>query len=125
MIRIAFPLLLALSLAPVLCRAAESNVNLAKAIAKIEKLGGKVTRDENSPGSPIIDVDLSGSDITDGGLADLKRLAQLQSLNLRAYQGYRCGVDAPQGNGDAPFAEPVECRDNQRRPGTDPRIDQS
>jgi hypothetical protein len=41
--RIAFPLLLGLSLAPVLCWAAEPD-DQAKAIAEIEKLGGEVTR---------------------------------------------------------------------------------
>ena len=42
--RATFPLLLGLSLAPVLCWAAEPNADQAKAIAEIEKLGGKVTR---------------------------------------------------------------------------------
>ncbi len=39
-------LTLGLSLAPVLCWAAEPKTEEAKAIAEIEKLGGKVTRDE-------------------------------------------------------------------------------
>ena len=47
-------LLLALSLAPVLCWAAEPNADQAKAIAEIEKLGGKVTIDEKRPGKPVI-----------------------------------------------------------------------
>ena len=58
MTRIPFPLLaLALSLAPILCWATEPNADQAKAIAEIEKLGGKVTVDEKSPGKPIVRVD--------------------------------------------------------------------
>ena len=50
----ALPLLtLGLSLAPVLCWAAESNADEAKAIAEIEKLGGKVVVDRDSPGKPV------------------------------------------------------------------------
>ena len=44
-------LMLGLSLAPVLCWAAEPNTDQARAIAEIEKLGGKVTFDEKSPAS--------------------------------------------------------------------------
>ena len=59
MSRIALSLLmLGLSLAPVLCWAAEPNTDQAKAIAAIEKLGGKVTVDEKSPGKPVISVNL-------------------------------------------------------------------
>ena len=61
--RIVLPLLtLGLSLAPVLCWAAEPNADQAKAIAEIEKLGGKVTVDEKSPGKPVIAVDLGGNE---------------------------------------------------------------
>ena len=67
-------LTLALSLAPVLCWAAEPKADEAKAIAEIEKLGGKVTRDEKSPGKPVIEVDLSDSKVTDAGLERLDRV---------------------------------------------------
>ena len=50
-------LTLGLSLAPVLCWAAEPKADQAKAIAEIEKLGGKVTVDEKSPGKPVISVE--------------------------------------------------------------------
>ena len=56
--RIALSMLtVGLSLAPVLCWAAESNRDQAKAIAEIEKLNGKVTVDEKSPGKPVRSVD--------------------------------------------------------------------
>ena len=61
MTRIPLSLLtLALSLAPILCWAAEPNADQAKAIAEIEKLGGKVTVDEKSPGKPVISVEWRG-----------------------------------------------------------------
>ena len=47
-------LMLGLSLAPVLCWAAEPNADQAKAIAEIEKLGGTVTVDEKSPDKPVV-----------------------------------------------------------------------
>ena len=52
--------------------AAEVNPEQAKAIAEIEKLGGKVTVDEKSPDKPVIDVYLSGTEVTD--TADFPRL---------------------------------------------------
>lgn len=55
---IALPLLmLGLSLSPVLCWAVEPNDDEARAITEIEKLGGKVTVNEKSPGKPVISVD--------------------------------------------------------------------
>ena len=54
MSRIFIPLLLGLSLAPALCWAADPKAEEAKAIAEIEELGGTVTRDEKSPGKPVV-----------------------------------------------------------------------
>jgi internalin A len=51
--------------------AAETRLERAKAFDEIEKLGGKVTIDEKSPGKPVIGVDLGGTKVTD---ARLKRL---------------------------------------------------
>ena len=59
--RILLPLLaLGLSLAPVLCRAAEPNADQAKAIVEIEKMGGFVTIDEKCPDRPVTSVSLTG-----------------------------------------------------------------
>ncbi len=82
--RISFALLaLGLSLAPVLCLAAEPNADKAKAIAEIEKLGGKVTIDEKSPGKPVIGVSFCDRKVTDAGLKCLKGLTSLHTLILR------------------------------------------
>jgi len=63
--------------------ALERNTEEVKAIAEIVKLGGKVTFDEKSPGKPVIYLDFSESKVTDAGLAHLKQLPTLKSLNLR------------------------------------------
>ena len=77
-------LLLGLSLAPVLCRAAEPQADEAKAIAAIEELGGKVTFDKDSPDKPKpwIGVDLDNTKVTDAELGYLKEFPQLQRLDL-------------------------------------------
>src|SRR5208282_6289001 len=67
---------------------AEPTTDQAKAIAEIEKLGGKVMRDTTSPGKPVVAVDFAPTEwpwknekFTDSGLQHLKGFAQLQSLN--------------------------------------------
>ncbi len=96
--RIIFPLLtLGLSLAPILDWGAEPNADQAKAIAEIEKLGGKVTVDEKSPGKPVIGVDLEFTKVTDAGLARIKDLPQLQSLNLSGTKVTDVGLEHLKG----------------------------
>jgi len=81
--RFVLPLLvLALSLAPLLCWAEEPNGDQAKVIAEIWKLGGKVAIDEKSPGKPVISVTLTGSKVTGRCVEASPWLSQLQSLNL-------------------------------------------
>ena len=81
--RIMLPmLLLGLSLSPVLCWAAETSADKAKAIAEIERLGGKVTVNDRSPDKPVIGVDLSYTTVTDAAMEYLMDLTDLQSLNL-------------------------------------------
>ena len=53
---------------------------LRKAMAAIEKLGGKLVVDE---GYDVVIVDLSATKVTDAGLVHLKRLTKLKYLNLR------------------------------------------
>jgi hypothetical protein len=48
-----------------------------KAAAFVEKLGGRVKRDEKAPGKPVISVILIGKKVTN---AELKELAPLQNL---------------------------------------------
>jgi hypothetical protein len=53
-----------------------------KAVEAIKKLGGKVMRDENAEGRPVILVDLRGTNTTDAALMELKQLKKLQTLDL-------------------------------------------
>ena len=53
-----------------------------KAVNAILQLGGRVTRDENLPGRPVVKVDLGLPRITDAGLKDLKELKGLRELWL-------------------------------------------
>jgi DNA-binding transcriptional regulator YiaG len=75
---------LGLSRAPGLPRGAELNVERARAIAEIEKIGGKIVADKKSPGKPVISVDLRFTKVSDAALEHLKRLPALQSLDLGA-----------------------------------------
>jgi internalin A len=62
--------------------AVEPNDEQAKAVAEIQKLGGKVTMDEKNPDKPITSVYLAKSKVSDAGLERLERLTRLQSLIL-------------------------------------------
>ena len=59
---------------------AEANTEQAKAIAEIEKLGGKVAVDKKSPDKAVFCVILSHTQVTDAGLEHLQGLAKLESL---------------------------------------------
>ena len=63
-------------------KAAEFVETQEQAIAAIKKLGGRVTFDEKSPNKPVIDVDLSRTNVTDAGLVHLKGLTNLELLYL-------------------------------------------
>ena len=79
MSHITLPLLtLGLSLASVLCWAAEPNTDEVKAIAEIKKLGGRVRFYQESPGKLVIGVDLAFTQVTDAGLDRLKGLTTLR-----------------------------------------------
>jgi internalin A len=53
-----------------------------KAVAFVEKLGGRVARDEKLPGKPVNGVQLSFSAVTDAGLKELAPLQNLTRLGL-------------------------------------------
>jgi len=53
-----------------------------RAIAAIEKLGGKVERDETAPDKPVIAVNFGTTQVGDEALANLAGLAKLQKLTL-------------------------------------------
>ena len=54
----------------------------AASVRMVEKLGGKVTRDDKQPDKPVIGVSLAGTTVTDAGLKELKELKGLKSLSL-------------------------------------------
>jgi hypothetical protein len=54
----------------------------AEAVRAIERVGGKVIRDEKAPGKPVIAVFLNTPAMTDAGLEVLGELKQLQELDL-------------------------------------------
>lgn len=56
-------------------------------IMRLEELRGKVTRDAKLPASPIVEVDLSGTNVTDDDLRLVGNLSELRTLNL-----HRTGV---------------------------------
>ena len=53
-----------------------------KSVKFVEKLGGKVTRDQKLLGKPVIDVFQSWDDVTDARLKELAGLKSLTILNL-------------------------------------------
>ena len=65
-----------------LCSAGRADDAEDKAVAFVEKLGGKVTRDEKAPGKPVITVSLNDTKVTDAGLKELATLKNLTTLDL-------------------------------------------
>ena len=53
-----------------------------KAVAFVEKLGGKVTRDDKAPGKPVVRVSMYSTKVSDAGLKDLAALRGLTTLDL-------------------------------------------
>jgi hypothetical protein len=75
--------LLVVSLLGATIVAADDRSDESQAIAKIEMLGGKVTRDESSPGRPMIGVSFQVSNkFDDGCMHTLSALRGLDSLDL-------------------------------------------
>lgn len=57
-----------------------------RAVKFVTKIGGKVTRDENQPGKPVVAVVLNFTELTDAGLTELSVLRNLTSLDLTRTQ---------------------------------------
>jgi hypothetical protein len=53
-----------------------------KAVALIQKLGGKIERDDKRAGSPVVTIDLKSQKIKDADLACLADLREVTSLKL-------------------------------------------
>ena len=56
----------------------------SSALKAIEKVEGKVTRDEVTPGVPVTAIELTGPQVTDSILKELKEFKHLQILGLGA-----------------------------------------
>ncbi len=54
-----------------------------KAVAFVESLHGKLTRDEKLPGKPVVEVNLASTAVTDAGLKQLAAFKSLSVLDLR------------------------------------------
>src|SRR3954451_23310257 len=72
----------ALALALLICGSLSAGGGEDSAVTFVEELGGKVTRDAKAAGKPGVSVVLSKSKIPAAGLAKLKPLGALRSLNL-------------------------------------------
>src|SRR5580700_5094501 len=64
----------------------------ADAVKLVEKLGGKITRDDKQPGKPVVEVNLSLKKVTEAGVKELKELEQLTRLILGGTQGTDAGL---------------------------------
>ena len=77
------------------CLSGAARADEASAVKAVEKLGGKVTRDDKLPGNPVIGVNLGGlfpGKVTDADLKELKHLKQLTTLSLAGAQVTDAGL---------------------------------
>src|SRR5947208_10389805 len=74
------------------CLSGAARADEASAVEAVEKLGGKVTRDDKLPGKPVIGVNLNHSKVTDASLKELKDLKQLTTLILTGTQVTDAGL---------------------------------
>src|SRR6516164_5603810 len=61
---------------------AEPENDEAAVVKAVEKLGGRVERDPERLGKPVVAVDLSGRKVPDAVLKELKKLKSLSDLTL-------------------------------------------
>jgi hypothetical protein len=71
-----------LALTPLTAVSVQDDQAEDKAVKAIQRLGGRITRDEKAKGKPIVRVELDGPKVTDAGLKHLARLKQLRTLYL-------------------------------------------
>ena len=64
------------------CLSGAARADEASAVKAVEKLGGKVTRDDKLPGKPVIGVRLHEIGVADAALKELADLKQLTWLSL-------------------------------------------
>src|SRR5262245_13823445 len=60
----------------------QAQADEATALATIRELGGRIGRDNQRPGEPVVAVDFNFTQATDANLKDLKDLPDLEALTL-------------------------------------------
>src|SRR4051812_42555276 len=65
-----------------LCLSGVAYADEADAVKVVEKLGGKIIRDDKQPGKPVVGVDLGLTLMTDAELKELKGFPKLLTLRL-------------------------------------------
>src|SRR5262249_40033763 len=86
MSRFSLPLVAGVLLVVVGCAPEEDRVKQARAVTEIERLGGKVKRDESDPDMPVVEVNLDRATDADAALkqaALFPRLRKLQSSQTK------------------------------------------
>jgi hypothetical protein len=81
-VRLAFAGLFLLATQSML-RAEDAKAEEARAVREIKRLGGSVEVDANSPGMPVVGVDLKHTKVVDASLEHLKGLTRLEILLLK------------------------------------------
>lgn len=71
--------------------------DVEKAIAEIQKLGGKVERDDKAPGKPVTVVSFATLKIDDAALDNVKGLAGLKKLTLNGTAITDAGLERLKG----------------------------
>ena len=74
--------------------------NLDDAIAAIQKVGGKVERDDKAPEKPVLRVNLSITKVSDADLAQLKGFEKLKVLSLNNTPITDAGLENLKGLGN-------------------------
>jgi Leucine-rich repeat (LRR) protein len=64
-------------------RAPDGKAEEERAVGEIKRLGGRVEVDTNSPGMPVVGVDLKHTKVVDASLEHLKGLTKLEVLLLK------------------------------------------
>ena len=63
-------------------QAPEGDPQPDRVVALVERLGGQIERDENTPGRPVVGIRLATTRISDDQLGELRGLSSLRSLDL-------------------------------------------
>src|SRR4051795_1725536 len=76
---------------------AQDGADQDKSAAEIQKLGGKLDRDDKAPGKPITNVSLAITKVSDGDLVHLEKLVKLRRLSLVGTPITDAGLDHLKG----------------------------